>query len=89
MDTDAIMAVFRQATFITALMIVVVVMPGLLVGLFISILQAATQINESSLSFIPKLLATFFVAMVTGPWLMTILLDFTREILMDLPTFMR
>lgn len=57
----------------------------LVIGLVISIFQAATQINESTLSFIPKLVGTMMALVVLGPWMLTVLLDFMRRSLGNLP----
>jgi len=60
---------------------------GLLVGLIVSIFQATTQIQEQSLQFIPKLVAIFVAMIVFGPWMLSLLLDYTRGILGNLSTF--
>ena len=58
----------------------------LVVGLVVSIFQAATQINEATLSFVPKLLAAVAVMAVAGPWMMTTLVDYLRSMLMSIAT---
>ncbi len=58
---------------------------ALLVGLVISIFQAATQINESTLSFIPKLLGIFIALIALGPWMLTVMLDYMRHSLTGIP----
>ncbi len=58
---------------------------ALAVGLVISIFQAATQINESTLSFIPKLLGIFIAMIALGPWMLTVLLDYMRHSLTGIP----
>lgn len=60
---------------------------GLLVGLVVSIFQATTQIQEQSLQFIPKLIATFVAMVVFGPWMLSLILDFTRNIFGNLNSF--
>ena len=60
---------------------------GLLVGLVVSIFQATTQIQEQSLQFIPKLIAIFVAMIVFGPWMLSLILDYTRGILGNLSTF--
>jgi len=60
-------------------------MASLITGLIISVMQAATQINEMTLSFIPKLLALFAVLLVAGPWMLSIMLDYLRQILTNIP----
>jgi flagellar biosynthetic protein FliQ len=58
----------------------------LAVGLVVSILQAATQIHEQTLSFVPKLLAAFATLAVAGPWMITKLVDYIQQVLMAIPT---
>ncbi|MNJ66176.1 Flagellar biosynthetic protein FliQ [compost metagenome] len=58
---------------------------ALLVGLLISLFQAATQINEMTLSFIPKILAVFTVLVLAGPWMIKLIVDFTRELFSNIP----
>ncbi len=57
----------------------------LVVGLVVSIFQAATQINESTLSFIPKLVGIFLAIAIAGPWMLTVMLDFMRRTLTGIP----
>lgn len=66
------------------LMVSVLIVPGLLVGLVISTFQAATQINEQTLSFLPRLIVTIAAIMIAGPWLLTKLTDFTNNLLMNI-----
>ncbi len=58
----------------------------LAVGLAVSVLQAATQVNEATLSFIPKLLVCVFVLVAAGPWLLTVLVDYLQRVLTSIPT---
>ena len=58
---------------------------ALVVGLFISILQAVTQINEMTLSFIPKILAVFATLILAGPWMLSLIQDFTRDLFLSIP----
>ena len=59
---------------------------GLAIGLIVSIFQAATQINETTLSFIPKLVGIFIALIVAGPWMLSVMLDYMREVFTSLPT---
>jgi flagellar biosynthetic protein FliQ len=59
---------------------------ALVVGLVVSLFQAATQINESTLSFIPKLLAIAVTMVIAGPWMLTTMLDYLRHTLTSIPT---
>ncbi|WP_422732637.1 flagellar biosynthesis protein FliQ [Microbulbifer magnicolonia] len=58
---------------------------ALLVGLLVSLFQAATQINEMTLSFIPKILAVFAVLVIAGPWLLALITDYTRALFLNIP----
>ena len=58
---------------------------ALVVGLLVSILQAATQINEMTLSFIPKILAIFATLLLLGPWMLSTLVDYTQRLIMNIP----
>ncbi len=62
---------------------------SLAVGLLVSIFQAVTQINEATLTFIPKIAATMLILFLMGPWMMGTILDFMRTILIELPRFAR
>jgi flagellar biosynthetic protein FliQ len=66
-------------------MLLVLILPGLLVGLVVAMFQAATQINEASLSFIPKLLVTFLTILVAGPWLSKTLVNYTQSLIVNIP----
>lgn len=84
MSPDVIIDLFAQAFMLVILMVSVLVVPGLLIGLVISTFQAATQINEQTLSFLPRLIVTIAAIMITGPWLLTKLTDFTNNLLMNI-----
>ncbi|WP_163575932.1 flagellar biosynthesis protein FliQ [Halomonas faecis] len=62
---------------------------ALLTGLTVSLFQAATQINEMTLSFIPKILAVCVVLVLSGPWLLQIITDFTRELFTSIPSMLQ
>ena len=57
----------------------------LLIGLIISIFQAATQINEATLSFIPKLVAAFLILLLAGPWMLQMMVDYIRRLFESIP----
>ncbi|MCQ8897510.1 flagellar biosynthesis protein FliQ [Limnobacter humi] len=59
---------------------------ALIVGLLVSIVQAATQINEMTLSFIPKVLAIFFCLLALGPWMLSTLVDYSRRLIQTIPS---
>lgn len=58
---------------------------ALVIGLLVSILQAATQINEMTLSFIPKILGIFATLLLLGPWMLSTLVDYTQRLIMNIP----
>ena len=65
--------------------VTVIVMPSLVVGLVVSTFQAATQINEQTLSFLPRLLTTLFAVMLAGPWLLRKVMEFTEQLITSIP----
>ena len=62
---------------------------GLAVGMVVSILQAATQIQEMTLTFVPKIIAVFLALLVAFPWIMDKMINYTREIFINLPNYIR
>lgn len=85
MTPEVVMDIFADALYLVILMLVVIVGPGLLVGLVVSMFQAATQINEQTLSFLPRLLVTLIVIIVWGPWMLTQLLDHANRLFGNIP----
>ena len=77
----------QRALALMALIAAPILGTSLLVGLSISIFQAVTQINEATLTFIPKIVATGLVLFLLGPWMVGTVLDFMRALLIDLPRF--
>ncbi|WP_419811791.1 flagellar biosynthesis protein FliQ [Bacterioplanoides sp.] len=76
---------FTQALYIVLVIVVVMIVPSLIIGLVVSTFQAATQINEQTLSFLPRLVVTLLAIIGFGPWAVTMVLDFTRQIYMNIP----
>ena len=76
----------RQAMEVMLMVSAPLLLVALAVGLIVSIFQAATQINETTLSFIPKLLAIFLTLIIAGPWMLTILLDYMRQMFTNIAT---
>ena len=87
MGPDAVVSLFRDSVYVILIIITVIMIPGLIVGLLIAMFQAATQINESSLSFIPKLIVTFLTLLAAGPWLLKTLLSYTDSLIHNIPYF--
>jgi flagellar biosynthetic protein FliQ len=80
MTPDSVMTMGRHAMEITLLISAPLLLVALAIGLIVSIFQAATQINEATLSFIPKLVGIFVTLIIAGPWMLTVLGDYMREI---------
>jgi len=76
----------RDAMEITLLVAGPILLVVLLIGLMVSIFQAATQINEATLSFIPKLVGVFLTLVVAGPWMLTTMVDYMRLVLTSIPS---
>lgn len=80
MTPEMMVRLLGDGFLLIVLMVSVLVIPSLLVGLVVSVFQAATQINEQTLSFLPRLLTTLLTLMVAGPWLLSRLMDFTLRL---------
>ena len=85
MTPESFITIGQQALEVTILIASPLLLSALAVGLLVSIFQAATQINEMTLSFIPKLLVMFIMLGVAGPWMLTLLVDFTRRLFTSIP----
>lgn len=85
MTPESVMDLAYQGMRVTVLLAGPLLITALLVGLLISLFQAATQINEMTLSFIPKILAVFTVLVLAGPWMIELIVDFTRDLFTNLP----
>lgn len=85
MTPEVALQLFGDAFWLTVVIVSVIVVPSLLVGLLVSTFQAATQINEQTLSFLPRLLITLGTIMVTGPWLMQQFMDLFTGLMFQIP----
>ncbi|EHL31612.1 flagellar biosynthesis protein FliQ [Legionella drancourtii] len=85
MTPESVVSIFSEAVYVMLLLMTVLIVPGLLVGLIVAMFQAATQINESSLSFIPKLFVTFLVMVFAGPWLLKTMVNYTDSLISNIP----
>lgn len=85
MDQDIVITVGREALFMIVVLAGPLLASALLVGLLIGVLQAATQIQEQTLSFIPKLLALAVALIVLGPWLLNYIVVFTESLFLRIP----
>lgn len=86
MTPESVMTQGRVAMEVLLMVAGPLLLVALAVGLVVSIFQAATQINEATLSFIPKLISIFIALVVAGPWMLTVMLDFMRQTLTNIPS---
>jgi flagellar biosynthetic protein FliQ len=85
MTPENIMDLAHKTLMVTTLISAPLLLIALITGLVIGMLQAATQINESTLSFIPKLLMLVLTLFVAGPWILRVLIDFTHDLYASIP----
>lgn len=82
---SSIIMVFQQMLYLTTIAVLILVIPSLLVGLVVAVFQAATQINEMTLSFLPKLVVVLIILALLAPWLMGQIINFTHKLIIDIP----
>ena len=85
MSPEQVLDIFHRTLELIVVLVSIILLPALAVGLLVSMFQAATQINEMTLSFIPKLLVTLATLMVAGPYMLGLLLDYLRRVFEDIP----
>jgi flagellar biosynthetic protein FliQ len=85
MTPETVMTMARQAMEVTLMVAAPLLLVALVIGLIVSIFQAATQINEATLSFIPKLVGVFVALVVAGPWMLSVMTDYMRQIFTGIP----
>jgi flagellar biosynthetic protein FliQ len=88
MTPELVITIFQNAVQVLLVMVLVVLVPALVVGLLVSMFQAATQINEMTLSFIPKLIITLLVLMFAGPWLLRVIMEYAIQLFNSIPSFL-
>lgn len=86
MNPQTVVTLGQSALELTLLVSAPMLLSALVVGLIVSIFQAATQINEMTLSFIPKLIAIFASILISGPWVITMMTDYMRRLITSIPT---
>ena len=89
MTPEFVTGLFVEAIRTAILLSAPILLSGLVVGLLVSIFQAATSINEMTLTFIPKMLAVAGALLVFFPWIVQVLVDFTRNLLINFPTYIQ
>lgn len=85
MTPETVMEVGRQAILVLLLVSAPLMLAALITGLLISIFQAATQINETTLSFVPKLVVVFGTLLLAGPWMLDLLLNYLQQMITSIP----
>ena len=85
MNPEDFISIARQGLELTIMLSMPLLVAALVTGLLVSVFQAATQINEMTLSFIPKLLVMFVVAVLAGPWMLQLLVEYTRRLFESIP----
>ncbi|MFG6465558.1 flagellar biosynthesis protein FliQ [Roseateles sp. BYS87W] len=86
MDAQQVFTFGQQGLYVLMLVSAPVLIVVLLVGVVISVIQAATQINESTLSFVPKVLAAILTLAIAGPWMVTTLVEYIQRTLQTIPS---
>lgn len=85
MTPESVMTLGQQSIEITLMLSAPLLLSALVIGLIVSIFQAATQINEQTLSFIPKLVGVMAVLIIAGPWMMSTMVDFIQRLFGNIP----
>ena len=85
MDAQQVFTFGQQGLYMLMLVAAPILITVLLVGVLVSVFQAATQINEATLSFVPKVVAAVLVLALTGPWMVTTLVEYIQRTLMTIP----
>lgn len=85
MSPEALVDIFREALTVIVMLVSAIILPGLGVGLIVAVFQAATSINEQTLSFLPRLLMTLFALMFLGHWLIQTMMGFFLDMVNRIP----
>ena len=85
MTPDMVIDISQQALYLIAMITAPMLLSALDIGLLIGMFQAATSINEQTLSFIPKLMVLLLSILIAGPWMLNLLLNFTRRLYLGIP----
>ncbi|BES71964.1 flagellar biosynthesis protein FliQ [Marinobacter nanhaiticus D15-8W] len=85
MTPETVIDIMREALWLIVLLSAIIIGPGLAIGLVVSTFQAATQINEQTLSFLPRLIVTLLMIIFAGPWMLTTLIEHAENLIMRIP----
>ncbi|MEQ1637516.1 MAG: flagellar biosynthesis protein FliQ [Methylococcales bacterium] len=86
MTPEIVHTVVQDAMLIAVKLSAPILLPSLAIGLIVAMFQAATQINETTLTFIPKVIVIGMVLMLAGPWMLQLFVDYFQELIRDIPT---
>ena len=86
MTPESVISIGQQALWVTMLLAAPLLLSALAVGLLVGMFQAATQINEMTMSFIPKLLVLVLALVVAGPWMLAIIINYTKQLMTQIPS---
>jgi len=85
MTPELVMDIGRQAVEMTLLLSAPLLLAALVIGLIVSVFQAATQINEQTLAFVPKLVGMFLILLLAGPWMLQMMVEYVRRLFESIP----
>ena len=85
MTPESVLTIAHESLTVTTLLAAPLLLSALAMGLLVGVLQAATQINEMTLSFIPKLLVLVLALMTAGPWMLSLVTNYTQNLFMSIP----
>jgi len=86
MTPEIVVSLFSQAVWLIMIFVSILVLPSLVVGLVVAVFQAATQVNEQTLSFLPRLMATLLTMIFTGNWIISEISDFFDYLFINIPS---
>jgi len=87
MSQETVIYLAREALSVTLLVAAPILGIGMLVGIVVSLLQAITQIQEQTLTFVPKIIAVMVAILIFGPWMLTVITEFTQNLFYEIPKF--
>ena len=85
MSPESVMSMGRNAVEVLLMISAPMLLAALIIGLVVSVFQAATQINETTLSFIPKLVGIFVALVIAGPWMLTVMMNYMHQLFSNIP----
>ena len=88
MTPESVLDILQGAVYLIIILLLIILIPALVVGLLVSMFQAATQLNEQTLTFIPKLLVTFGVLMYAGPYMLSQLIEYMDQMFINIPLYL-